>query len=139
MPIKNFPFIDVGSGDAKPWLLIKIINPETSKSYIQYGLIDTGADECTMPGKVADILGHKLTAGHKKTVMGVGGEVETYSHTTNIEIFDSRQDVIYEIKNVLVDYVPGLAIPLLGVKDFLCLFNLHINYPQKKFSILYPS
>lgn len=42
----TFPFVDLGDGTARPFLPIKIINPETSRSITTFGLIDTGADEC---------------------------------------------------------------------------------------------
>ncbi|MBI4650837.1 hypothetical protein HY745_06045 [Candidatus Desantisbacteria bacterium] len=41
----------------------------------------------------------------------------------------------FKIDNVLIDFMPNLKIPLLGVKSFLSNFILTIDYPKKCFSI----
>jgi len=94
------------------------------------GLIDTGADECTFPADYAELFGHNLTKGRKNRIMGVGGEVEAYLHKMVIEIPD-----VGNVETV-VDFIPGLKTPLLGVKSFLQYFELKIDYPKQVFSLI---
>jgi len=61
MPITDFPFLCLAPDNRpRPWLPVKITNPHTGLSMATYGLIDTGADECTMPAYIAAQLGHDL-------------------------------------------------------------------------------
>ena len=41
----------------------------------------------------------------------------------------------YRINDTLIDFMPNLYVPLLGVKSFLSKFILTINYPEKIFSL----
>jgi predicted aspartyl protease len=74
----------------RPWLLIKIINPDTGHSRFFYGLVDTGADETSIPAIYARMLGHKLKAGTPKRVSTAGGTGKAYQHTTTINIYNNR-------------------------------------------------
>ena len=93
------------------------------------GLIDTGADECALPASYAAILGHNLQAGTAKEINTGNGKTMAYSHTVRIEI----SDIV--IKETLIDFMPNLYVPLLGVKSFLSNFVLTVDYLQKKFSL----
>jgi len=137
MPIKNFPFLSLTKDNyPRPWLPVRIINPHTKADWRTYGLIDTGADECSMPSKFAKRLGHDLTKGTKKSAGTAGGPTTVYSHTTSIEIFGIPvTKVAYTIPDTLIDFSPGLEVVLLGVKSFLDQFALEINYPKQIFSI----
>jgi predicted aspartyl protease len=131
MLIENYPFIVTRPGDlARPYLPIIIINPENQKQLNAYALIDTGADECALPASFAPLLGHNLQSGSIKRVCTENGISIAYSHTICLTVFNFTSD------NVLVDFMPNLHIPLLGVKNFLNRFVLKIDYPNKKFSIL---
>jgi len=55
-----------------------------------------------------------------------------YGHITRIEIGG------FSTQDVLVDFMPNLNIPLLGVKSFLGNFILTVDYPNKIFSLLLP-
>ncbi|OGB87085.1 hypothetical protein A3H38_02005 [candidate division WOR-1 bacterium RIFCSPLOWO2_02_FULL_46_20] len=130
MSLLNVPFIQIGPGDSpKPWLPVVIINPHTGKKIRTYGLIDTGADECALPAGYADILAHNLQKGTEKEVSTGNGITIAYSHTISIEIDDFRTD------DVLIDFMPNLSIPLLGVRSFLSKFILTINYKNQTFSL----
>ena len=113
----------------RPWLEIELKNPDTNKAISVVALIDTGADECAMPQDLAEILGHSLRKGKPKTIRTGSGISTAYSHTVNIKI-----DGLV-ISNVLIDFMPGLHTPLLGVKSFLSEFILTVNYPQKTFTL----
>ncbi len=138
MPIRNMPFMDDGSGLLRPYLPIKIINPNTGKSQKMLGLIDTGADECTLPAELAPLLGHDLERGKPKSARTAGGSALGYSHTTIIEIHSHANVRLYTTPVIVIDYMKGLHIPLLGVKYFLENFELHIDYPKKVFTINWP-
>jgi predicted aspartyl protease len=130
MNLQDIPFIQIGSGNSpKPWLPIVIINPHTGKSVPTYGLIDTGADECALPASFADILGHDLQKGVPADISTGNGMTTAYSHTVSIEIDDFHTD------DVLIDFMPNLSVPLLGVRSFLSRFILTINYKNKTFSL----
>ena|SRR3989338_8845019 len=130
MELSNIPFTKLSSDDIpRPWLPITIINPHSNKKVKVLGLIDTGADECALPASYAAILGHNLQAGTAKEINTGNGKTMAYSHTVRIEI----SDIV--IKETLIDFMPNLYVPLLGVKSFLSNFVLTVDYLQKKFSL----
>ncbi|MBI5400378.1 retroviral-like aspartic protease family protein [Candidatus Saganbacteria bacterium] len=127
---QDIPFIQIHPSDTfKPWLPVIIINPHSGKKIKTYGLIDTGADECALPAQYADILGHNLQKGLPKDISTGNGITIAYSHTVSIEIDG------FNVDSVLIDFMPNLCVPLLGVKSFLSNFILSINYPAKTFSL----
>lgn len=139
MPLTECPFILWPDGIYRPTLQIQIINPHTGKNLRTHGLIDTGADECAVPGVYADLLGHNLLAGEQKKLSTGNGEAVGYSHTTRFEIFNpSDGKVAYIINDTPIDFMLNLHVILLGVHSFLSKFILHIDYPRKIFSIKNP-
>ncbi len=143
MPIKNFPFLKASDADTtpRPWLFVRITNPNTGRSLSTIGLIDTGADECCLPATYADLLGHNLLAGAAKTINTGNGSTTAYGHTCTIDIFDTRgllvdtQKISHTIPKIIIDFMPNLHCVLLGVKTFLNNFKLTIDYPRQLFSI----
>ena len=111
MPIRNIPF-----RHGHPYLPIRIVNPHTQKSLKTMGLVDTGADECSMPASMAAILGHDLEKGIPKNVHTAGGLATGYGHTTRIEIYDFNDRQLFVIDKVMIDFMPGLHTPLLERK-----------------------
>lgn len=133
MPVKNYPFSVIRPGDVgRPFLPVNIVNPTTHKEIRVYALIDTGADECAIPASFAPLLGHNLQAGQLKRISTGNGITIAYSHTTRIIVEG------FSTQDVLVDFMPNLNIPLLGVKSFLSNFILTVNYPNKIFSLMLP-
>ncbi|OGP58972.1 MAG: hypothetical protein A2V67_19860 [Deltaproteobacteria bacterium RBG_13_61_14] len=110
-------------------LPVTIINPDRGNRIKVFALIDTGADESALPASFAPILGHSLQAGQQRKINTGNGVTIAYSHATRIEIEG------FATQNVLIDFMPNLSIPLLGVKSFLSNFILKIDYPQKTFSL----
>ena len=130
MEITKAPFKKFGPGDIpRPWLPAVIINPHTNKEIEIYGLIDTCADECALPAQYAPLIGHNLQAGFPKEINTGNGKTLAYSHTITIKIHD------FVIKDVLIDFMPNLSVPLLGVKSFLSNFVVTIDYPNFNFSL----
>lgn len=131
MLVENYPFIKTHPKDiARPYIPITIINPENQKEINVYALIDTGADECALPASFAPPLGHNLQSGLQKRISTGNGITIAYSHTICIKAFG------FTTENVLIDFMPNLHIPLLGVRSFLNKFSLKIDYPNKVFSII---
>jgi len=85
-----------------------------------------------MPVKFAELLGHNLGKGASRTVITGGGAVTAWRHTAvlSIEGFPDREAV--------VDFVPTLKTPLIGVQSFLSDFVLTIDYPAKSFTLACP-
>jgi len=134
MPVRNYPFSVVRPGDIpRPYLPVTIANRGTNREIKVYALIDTGADECAFPASFSPLLGHNLQAGQLKRISTGNGITIAYSHTSQIIIEG------FSTKDVLVDFMPNLNIPLLGVKSFLSNFILTIDYPNKVFSLLLPN
>jgi len=133
MLIRNYPFSVIRSGDIpRPFLPVTILNPETNKAIRVYALIDTGADECAIPASFAPLLGHNLLAGQLKRISTGNGITIAYSHTTRIVVEG------FSTQDVLVDFMPNLNIPLLGVRSFLGNFILTVDYPNGQFSLTLP-
>jgi len=133
MMVRDYPFSVIRPGDlARPYLPVTVTDPVTDKKVKVYALIDTGADECALPASFAPILGHNLQNGKPKKISTGNGVTVAYSHITRIIIED------FSTQDVLIDFMPNLHIPLLGVKSFLSNFILTIDYPGNIFSLLSP-
>jgi predicted aspartyl protease len=130
MNFLDIPFTKLGPDDiSRPWLPVAIINPHANKKIRVYGLIDTGADECALPAQYAVLLGHNLQSGYPKEINTGNGKTLAYSHTVRIEIPN------FNIQDTLIDFMPNLNVPLLGVKSFLSNFILTIDYLTLTFSL----
>lgn len=133
MPVRDYPFSTIRPGDAsRPYLPVTVLNPDTNKQVKIFALIDTGADECALPASFAAMLGHSLQAGSPKKISTGNGITTAYGHTTRITIEG------FTTQDVVIDFMPNLNIPLLGVKSFLSNFILTLDYPKKMFSLTLP-
>ncbi|PIZ15434.1 hypothetical protein COY52_09835 [Candidatus Desantisbacteria bacterium CG_4_10_14_0_8_um_filter_48_22] len=122
----SVPFKKLGPDDIqRPWLPVTIINPHAGKKIKILGLIDTGADECALPSYYASILGHSLKSGFKKVINTGNGRTIAYSHTVKIIVGN------FVIQKTLIDFMPKLSVPLLGMKSFLANFVLTIDYRRQ--------
>ena len=139
MPIHNFPFTSIRTGDTpRTWLPIRIINPANGLIQNAYGLIDTGADECAIPASYASLLGHDLQSGIERKIKTGNGVTIAYSHTATLSILNFQGVHVVTIEETVIDFMPNLHIVLLGVKSFLSRFILTIHYPNQTFSIQWP-
>lgn len=130
MKIENIPFRKLSPNDiARMWLPVIIVNPATRKSIKVFGLIDTGADECALPALFATALGHNLQSGKEKEINTGNGVTIAYSHAVSIKTFD------FSAKDTLIDFMPNLFVPLIGVRSFLTHFILTVDYPRQVFSL----
>jgi hypothetical protein len=136
MPIQNQPFMRLHSlAPSRPYLRIRIINPENGRFFDSLGQIDTGADVCTFPSQIATVLGHDLEAGQASHSGTANGLARTYSHTTTIEVLTLAGDILLTIQNIQAHYMRDLHTCLIGVDQFLGRYHLQINYPKQIFSI----
>jgi predicted aspartyl protease len=133
MMVRDYPFSATRPGDIlRPFLPVTVINPGNGKRIWILALPDTGADECALPASFARVPGHNLQAGHQKMVSTGNGVTVVYGHMTRIEIDG------FTTQDVLIDFMPNLFIPLLGVRSFLSNFVLTIDYSNKTFSLKLP-
>ena len=65
----------------------------------------------------------------RKEINTGNGKILAYSHTVRIEIPN------FTIQDTLIDFMPNLNVPLLGVKSFLSNFTLTVDYPALTFSL----
>lgn len=139
MPIRDCPFTDCGNGIFRPILPIKIVNSHTGRGVRTHGIVDTGADECAIPAGIAPLLGHELQRGQTKQINTGNGVTVAYSHMTKFEIYHpGTGDHLYTVSDTPIDFLPNLHIVLLGVRNFLSNFILHMDYSKKIFSIKRP-
>lgn len=149
MPIKDYPFEPIGCplelASYSPVLPIRIINPQNNFDFRTWGLIDTGAQKCTIPEFIAKAIGHNIKEGHKSSGFTADGKVDLYEHTCRIEILkvhkNGRVDgekIVYTIADGLVAVMERLHCVLLGVNDFLKPHILTIDYDKLLFSIQKP-
>lgn len=132
MSLSNKPFIKLSPSDIpRACLPVIATNPHTGLSVKVYGIIDTGADECAFPANFAPILGHDLQKGKPRQINTGNGVTIAYSHAISMNVDG------YTIDNVLIDFMPNLAVVLLGVKSFLSNFALKIDYIDQKFSLIH--
>ncbi len=74
MLIRDCPFTQCDGNISRPFLPVRIINPKTRKGLLTLGLIDTGADECSIPGDLAKVLEYDLATGKKKRFLQEEGK-----------------------------------------------------------------
>lgn len=114
-----------------PKLPIKIINPDTRKSINIYGVMDTGANNCTFPAYIAKRLGYTL---NDRTLLpsgskGIGGTVlPTHICASKIELLSQNGIVLREI-DAPIHFLEHNDIPsLLGVNYFLEQFKITLDF-----------
>ena len=88
---------------------------------------------CINVPQMCILLGHNLQEGQLKRISTGNGITIAYSHTPRI-IVES-----FSTQDVLVDFMPNLNIPLLGVESFLSNFILTVDYPNRAFSLMLPN
>jgi hypothetical protein len=105
------------------------VNLSIGKETIQSSaLIDSGADQCTFPGRVAKDLGLKIERGSPRIFSGIGGSVLAYRHVTLLTVTDVRiaVEVYYSHQ---WDHMP---FGLLGQEGFFSRFKVNFDYRKKR-------
>ncbi len=109
----------------RPVISIKLL---LDKRVITFdALVDSGADECTFPGWIAETLGHNVYKGKKKIFSGIGGSVLAYLHKTHLRLNDIEfvTDVYYSHE------WDDMPFGLLGQAGFFSHFDIRFNYNGK--------
>ncbi len=140
MDIKNYPFIlkeEVGAGGPRPYLPVKLTNPETGEFIIIWGLIDTGASRCILPNKYAKQIGIDITKGIPQ-----GGQVNGYVCPCYVEVMGidkegniDDENIVFKMPNREFFFSDQYTFALLGVNDFLKDSILTIDYPKQTCSV----
>ncbi|MEK9149469.1 MAG: hypothetical protein AAB267_05425 [Candidatus Desantisbacteria bacterium] len=95
------------------------------------GLIDSGADECSFPGRIGREIGHKIEKGRPRVFGGVGGTVTAYLHQNYIRV----QDVEIRCDMYFSDEWNDWGFGLLGRHGFFTHFKILFDYPHKRFRL----
>ena len=146
MPIRRYPFTVLGNQPPRPYLPVIVRNPDTGQEIDTWCLIDTGADRTFIPGKIAKAIGHNVLQGFKRKCGTGGGSVIAYDHTCELDVLAMdengqflRNEIRVTIPSGHISVMPTLAIPLLGVNEFLGRHILNIDYPKYAFSVRLPT
>jgi hypothetical protein len=141
MPLQKYPFVRFGYPDgqvderARISLPILVTNFHTGDWAVAWGLVDTGADACLFPAKLARDLGHDLKASGVKVSVTSGieqTEVVIYKHTFRLELLSiDLKRVVWRSKAMEIDCAESNPPALLGVDNFLCRFKVIIDYPKE--------
>lgn len=142
MPSLQYPFLYYKYADGTvdhqghTMLPLRISNPATGSFLHVYGLIDTGADACLFPAKLATDLGHALRGNGVKSSVTMGieqAQATTYKHTFKIELLaPDLKTVVWKSKSIQIDCMESNPPVLLGVDEFLNHFVLTVDYPKKR-------
>ena len=100
----KFPYRQIGSRRARPFIPIKIRNPKSGKEVPCYALVDSGADCNLFAPVLGEILGLDVARGEERPISGVvAGERRVYfEHDLEIEVSGWR----FRSK---VGFMPGIA------------------------------
>lgn len=128
MPTYTFRFLRIRPNDIyRPYIPVCFTNPATKKHVRAFSLIDTGADECALPASFAVVLGHHLEDGLEKKIGTGNGITTAYGHTTIITMKD------FSTGEILIDFLPNLNVPLIGIRSFLGRFVLTVDFHPNHF------
>jgi len=110
----------------RPVIPVRLIHQNKSCRFL--GLIDSGADECTFPGVIAEFLGHDLAKGKARIFTGIGGAVVSYLHQTELEIngIRFRTNIYYS------NEWNKMGFGLLGQAGFFTHFKVMLDHQNKE-------
>lgn len=110
----------------RPVIPVMLIYNRTIVGY--QALIDSGADYNVFDGGVAQVLGIRLTSGHKRQIAGIGGsKIKGYEHRVVLRVGDSQ----YSAKVIFSKEIPQHSFGVLGNQGFFDQFNVNFNYRKK--------
>jgi len=137
--ILKFPYVkevvrdpiskEVGEA-CRPIIPVRLIHENRSCRFL--GLIDSGADECTFPGTIAEFLGHNLARGKVRVFTGIGGAVVSYLHQTDLEISGIRLRTNIYYSNEW----NKMGFGLLGQAGFFTHFKVTLDHKNKEILLI---
>ncbi|MEK6843457.1 MAG: retropepsin-like aspartic protease [Candidatus Micrarchaeota archaeon] len=114
-----------GNRILRPEIEIKLVNGAKSQKAV--ALLDSGADTCYIPRALAERLGFELK-GKPTITKGVGGNIEVFDSTINIEISGGHEKALLENVPVTIPKEDGeIAWILLGRAAFFEYFEVHFR------------
>lgn len=90
-------------------------------------LIDSGADQTTFPGWIAEGLGYNLHKGQKRIFVGIGGSVLAYRHKTQLSLNGNK----FTIDAFFSHDWDDMPFGLLGQESFFSRFDVSFHYRDK--------
>jgi len=121
---KPFPASKRSIKTFRPLIPIVLIN---KNKFCQMAvLLDSGADFNLIHGDVANYLGLNLTAGSKRNISGISGQIKGYEHKLQIKIGNYLNKTSVTFSNQL----PNNAIAVLGNVGFFDKFTVKFTYPK---------
>lgn len=135
-----YPFFKISDDIFRPWVPVKIVNPENNTSVVAMALLDTGADHCVFPKMVADQgkIDLKGAALSSEVMQGLAeSKIEVWKHNFRVELLNpERTKSIWKSKDMVVGCVDHDNIPpILGFSNFMCHFKITFNHSTKKIII----
>lgn len=95
-------------------------------------LVDSGADFNVFHGDIAVYLGIKLTAGSKRTIGGISGQIKGYEHSVRLKI----DKYTFRSKIIFSNQLPDNALAVLGNVGFFDRFEVTFDYAKRSFDLL---
>lgn len=91
-------------------------------------LVDSGADYNVFDAGIAEVLGIKISSGHKRQIAGIGGQkIKGYAHTVTLKITNKR----YEAQVIFSKEIPPYSFGVLGNQGFFDHFKISFDYRKK--------
>ncbi len=98
-----------------------------------YAVVDSGADACALPLRLAELLGLPLT-GEKERSFGIGGFIESVESTVVVALQQGRERHQFTIPMSIMLSHHTFPV-LLGQKGFFDKFIIKFNNRKNKFSL----
>ncbi len=155
MPIRNFPFMRLNMlRQSRPALGLRFIRcDDNKKAFRTFGIVDTGAERCSLPFSYAIALGFKEEElGTPQDLGSAGGKILGYPCVINVEVYEANYSdsgvkrssegpqentkKVYVLCEIPVYFIKSLNEVLIGNEGFLDQFILRINYPKQTFSLI---
>ena len=118
MPLLTYPYFQPPGAPAPlPMVKACVQNPRTGRNLFLYGILDTGADICTLPGNLLTPLGVDPTNLTSVNVTGVGSAPGSRCDSLRVGFSSGSPPQVYfpgANQPVPVLFVEGLLVPLLG-------------------------
>ena len=118
MPLLTYPYFQPpGAPAALPMVTACVRNARTGQNAFLYGILDTGADTCTLPDHLLALLGLDLTALTPVNVTGIGSAPALRCDFLQVGFSSGSPPQAHfpgANQPVPVLFVRGLLVPLLG-------------------------
>lgn len=119
-----------GTWSTVPLIPITLIGKEIITAY---GVVDSGADACAIPLRLAELLGLPLT-GTRERSSGIGGSLESVQSKVVINLKQDRERYTFTLPVNII--LTRHTFPmLLGQEDFFDKFIIKFNKRKGKFSL----